>query len=106
MKKTIILATAAIMILAVSCKQNAQKNNGEQPQSSTTKTELVDDENDPKALAKQAFDRIIQLEGRDSHEQDANVVKELEAIEKKAEKLSEADREIYNAELQRLYTGE
>jgi len=92
------------MVLAVSCGQNAQKNNGEQPQSPTTETEVVDDGNNPKALAKQALGLIIQLEGRD--DKDPSVVEKLEAIEKKVEKLTEADKAIYDAELQRLYTGE
>jgi len=54
MKKILFLfGTVALLITMASCGQNAQKNNGEQPQSSTTKTEVADDENDPKTLAKQ-----------------------------------------------------
>ena len=111
MKKLILTATAAILICAASCGDTAPKSNGENPQTSATETAVVDDEtaievidDSPKGLAQQYFDLVVQLEGRD--DKDPAVVKQLEELQKKIDKLSEVDQKVFDAEVFYLYTGE
>jgi hypothetical protein len=113
MKKLILTATVAMMICAAACGDTAPKSNGENPQTSTTETAVVDDEtaievidDSPKGLAQQYFDLVVQLEGRDSEDHDPAVVQQLEELQKKIDKLSEVDQKVFDAEVFYLYTGE
>jgi len=58
---------------------------------------------DPKALAKQAYELIMQLEGTDTQEE--AIMEKIEALDEKVRKLPEAKQLIFNAELERLYTN-
>ena len=107
------IIAAAIMLFAAACGDTAPKSNGENPQTSTTETAVVDDEtavkvidDSPKGLAQQYFDLITGLEGRDSEDHDPAVVKQLEELQKKIDKLSEVDQKVFDAEVFYLYTGE
>ena len=105
------IIAVAIMLFAAACGDTAPKSNGENPQTSTTETAVVDDktaveviDDSPKGLAQQYFDLVVQLEGRD--DKDPAVVKQLEELQKKIDKLSEVDQKVFDAEVFYLYTGE
>jgi len=59
---------------------------------------------DPITMAHQAFELIMQLEGRDN--KDPIVVGELGLLGEKVERMSEHNQRIYYSELERLYIGD
>ncbi|MCL2801195.1 MAG: hypothetical protein FWD28_05515 [Treponema sp.] len=60
--------------------------------------------NDPILLSKLAMYLILQIEGRDN--KDPAAAEELSLLTEAVNRLSEADRRIYNSEIERFYTGQ
>jgi peptidoglycan hydrolase-like protein with peptidoglycan-binding domain len=97
-----IIKLAGIMAIALIVMACTPKKSETQPQTQTESS--IGDEGNPIALAKLAFDLIMQLEGRDNH--DPAVLAKMSAIQEKIETLPVADQRIYHTEVERLYLGE